>query len=151
MGDRVLVLDGGLVRQLGTPREVYDQPADTFVATFLGSPPMNLLENGEVVFGFRPEALRPAAEANAPSVRLRLRIRTVEYLGAERVAYGVLEGGRFGGRKVVSRLPASSAWIGSPDEVQDFAVARDQIRLFDKASTRRLENADRERIDWPST
>src|SRR5215467_4355782 len=39
MGDRIVVLDKGLVRQVGSPREVYDDPADTFVATFLGSPP----------------------------------------------------------------------------------------------------------------
>src|SRR5574340_534349 len=49
MGDRVMVLHQGTVRQLGTPTEVYDQPADTFVATFLGSPPMNLVEDGEVI------------------------------------------------------------------------------------------------------
>ena len=44
LGDRVAIMDGGRVRQVGTPAEVYDDPADTFVATFLGSPPMNLLE-----------------------------------------------------------------------------------------------------------
>src|SRR5881409_2237059 len=43
MGDRVAVMNLGSVRQIGTPAEVYDEPADTFVATFLGSPPMNLL------------------------------------------------------------------------------------------------------------
>src|SRR5438105_595631 len=48
MGDRVLVLNKGVVHQLGTPAEVYDNPADTFVATFLGSPPMNLAELGEL-------------------------------------------------------------------------------------------------------
>src|SRR5512146_3234974 len=60
MGDRVMVLHKGFVRQLGTPREVYDSPADTFVATFLGSPPMNLLENEEFIVGVRPEHLLPA-------------------------------------------------------------------------------------------
>src|SRR6266478_1082408 len=44
MGDRIVVLHQGVVRQIGTPKEVYEDPADTFVATFLGSPPMNLLE-----------------------------------------------------------------------------------------------------------
>src|SRR5881392_1338153 len=58
MGDRVVVLHQGYVRQIGTPKEVYDQPADTFVATFLGSPPMNLVENGDVIVGFRPEQFR---------------------------------------------------------------------------------------------
>src|SRR5207244_5269559 len=48
MGDRIVVFNKGVVRQTGTPKEVYDEPADTFVATFLGSPPMNLLENEAV-------------------------------------------------------------------------------------------------------
>src|SRR5260221_8270533 len=55
MGDRVVVMSQGSVRQIGTPAEVYDQPADTFVATFLGSPPMNLVTSAQVVTGFRPE------------------------------------------------------------------------------------------------
>ena len=42
MGDRIAVMDQGRIRQLGSPEEIYDDPADTFVATFLGSPPMNL-------------------------------------------------------------------------------------------------------------
>src|SRR5215475_49973 len=53
MGDRVVVLHQGYVRQIGTPTEVYDDPADTFVATFLGSPPMNLIQNDGVIVGFR--------------------------------------------------------------------------------------------------
>src|SRR3989442_1067244 len=59
MGDRIVVLHQGYVRQIGSPTEVYDRPADTFVATFLGSPPMNLLEDGDLIVGFRPEHLLP--------------------------------------------------------------------------------------------
>ena len=47
MGDRVVVMHQGEVRQIGTPADVYDDPADTFVATFLGSPPMNLVEGDD--------------------------------------------------------------------------------------------------------
>src|SRR5215472_46640 len=61
MGDRIAVLHQGEVRQIGTPQEVYDDPADTFVATFLGSPPTNLLEGSEVIVGFRPESFLPSA------------------------------------------------------------------------------------------
>ena len=43
MGDRIAVMEQGRIRQVGTPHEIYDEPADTFVATFLGSPPMNLV------------------------------------------------------------------------------------------------------------
>ena len=78
MGDRVVVLNRGRVRQIGTPADVYDDPADTFVATFLGSPPMNLLETPEAVVGFRPEHLMPALAADSlePARRLRMRVRT---------------------------------------------------------------------------
>src|SRR5579863_3546664 len=89
MGDRVVVLHQGVVRQIGTPREVYDEPADTFVATFLGSPPMNLLDMKEVTVGFRPESFLPAAVIpGAAQVGFRFRVNYVEYLGAERVLYG---------------------------------------------------------------
>ncbi|MGH7424276.1 MAG: ABC transporter ATP-binding protein, partial [Candidatus Methylomirabilales bacterium] len=55
LGDRIAVMHQGKVRQLGTPQEVYREPADTFVAGFLGSPPMNLVERDEYILGFRPE------------------------------------------------------------------------------------------------
>jgi multiple sugar transport system ATP-binding protein len=137
MGQRILVLNQGVVRQLGTPREVYDEPADTFVATFLGSPPMNLLEDGEVVVGFRPETLAPAALVAGPAVRFALRITHLEYLGSERILYGLFEGGRFAGKKVVARLPVSTPGAFRADEVQEFAVARELLKFFDRATTRR--------------
>jgi multiple sugar transport system ATP-binding protein len=146
LGNRIVVLDHGVVRQIGTPREVYDEPADTFVATFLGSPPMNLLDVGDAILGFRPETLAPAARVAVPAVRFRLRVTTVEYLGSEQVAYGVFEGGRFAGAKVVSRMP-TSAGAFTPGELQEFAVARDQLKLFDKATTRR-SGRDLGRIAW---
>ena len=43
MGDRIAVIDHGVVRQVGTPTEIYDDPADRFVATFVGTPPMNIV------------------------------------------------------------------------------------------------------------
>src|SRR5713101_6466542 len=94
MGDRVMVLNKGVLRQLGTPTEVYDNPADTFVATFLGSPPMNLLELPDVIVGFRPEHFLPVEMApDGSRVAFRFRINYTEYLGAERILYGTLEGG----------------------------------------------------------
>src|SRR5438477_10263813 len=64
MGDRIVVLNKGYVRQIGTPKAVYDQPADTFFATFLGSPPTHLMENDDVIVGFRPEQFRPAVQVS---------------------------------------------------------------------------------------
>ena len=62
LGDRIAILHKGRLRQIGTPREIYDDPADTFVAGFIGTPPMNFLETPEAIVGFRPETFLPAAE-----------------------------------------------------------------------------------------
>src|SRR5574342_473743 len=59
LGDRIAVMHQGKVGQIGTPQEVYDEPADTFVASFLGSPPMNLIEGRDCLIGFRPEHFLP--------------------------------------------------------------------------------------------
>src|SRR5499433_1533975 len=61
LGDRIAVMNQGKVRQLGRPQDVYHNPADTFVAGFLGSPPMNFFERGELIAGFRPEQFLPKA------------------------------------------------------------------------------------------
>ena len=56
LGDRVAIMCDGVIRQLDTPRALYDEPADTFVAGFIGSPPMNLVpglvEDGQLVLPF---------------------------------------------------------------------------------------------------
>jgi ABC-type sugar transport system ATPase subunit len=87
MGDRVAVLADGRLQQVGTPEEVYDRPANRFVAGFLGGPPMNLVDgggvlggvNGEVV-GVRPEDLH--IDAGGP---IEGEIDVVESLGSETV------------------------------------------------------------------
>src|SRR3989442_670804 len=86
LGDRIAVMDRGKVRQVGTPQEVYEEPVDTFVATFVGQPPMNLLELREArlpphtPLGFRPEhvlprsVLRRASRARGGHVLPALRV-----------------------------------------------------------------------------
>jgi multiple sugar transport system ATP-binding protein len=137
MGDRIVVLNKGIVRQIGTPREVYDEPADTFVATFLGSPPMNLVEDGDFVAGFRPESLLPDAMVQGEKAAVRFRITLLEYLGSERILHGVIEGGRFDGRKVVSRVATAQSGAFGENSVQDFAVPAREVKFFDKATGKR--------------
>jgi multiple sugar transport system ATP-binding protein len=137
MGDRVMVLHQGVVRQIGTPKEVYDEPADTFVATFLGSPPMNLVENGEVIVGFRPEALMPIEQAPSSAIRLRLKIVNVEYLGSEWIVYGQVTDGRFGGKEVISRLASARSF--QLDQTYDFSVREQDLKFFDKQTEKRTE------------
>jgi ABC-type sugar transport system ATPase subunit len=97
MGSRVAVLDGGRLQQVGTPQDVYDRPANVFVARFIGSPPMNVFpaEDG-VHLGVRPEHLHFADEGIPATVRL------VESLGHEQHVRCDLAGGE----AVVVRLPA---------------------------------------------
>src|SRR5215467_2030273 len=144
MGDRVVVLNKGYVRQIGSPKEVYDQPADTFVATFLGSPPMNLVEIDNVIVGFRPEQFRPAAQVSDNSkVLLRFRVENVEYLGSEWIVSGVLSGGRVDGKHAIARLgSAQSLELG---KTYDFAVAEKELKFFDRATEKRT---DPRAISW---
>jgi len=136
MGDRVLVLNKGVVHQLGTPAEVYDHPADTFVAAFLGSPPMNLVELAEHILGFRPEHLRPASSVPGDAVSLRLRVENIEYLGAEWIVSGSVVGGRLDGKKVFSRL--TSAQGLALEGTYDFAVPQRELRFFDRSTEKRV-------------
>jgi len=136
MGDRVLVLNKGVVHQLGTPTEVYDHPADTFVAAFLGSPPMNLVELAEHIVGFRPEHLRPASSVTGDAVSLRLRVENIEYLGAEWIVSGSVAGGRLDGKKVFSRL--TSAQGLALEGTYDFAVPQRELRFFDRSTEKRV-------------
>lgn len=152
MGDRVVVLHEGFVRQIGTPREVYDDPADTFVATFLGSPPMNLLEAEGVLVGFRPERFltsrlaSPAetlAEAGAAfpqgkRIPFRFHIDHSEYLGAERILYGTLAGTRFRDKAVCARISSSVLETYAPNTDYDFAVPEQELRFFDSKSGKRI-------------
>jgi len=138
MGDRIVVLNKGVVHQFATPKEVYDNPADTFVATFLGSPPMNLIENDGVIVGFRPEHFRLAEEMKETAkVIFKFRVENVEYLGAEFILSGLLVGGRADGKKVIARLLLGRAFeLGT---TYDFAVAERELKFFDRDSEKRVE------------
>jgi multiple sugar transport system ATP-binding protein len=132
-----MVLNKGVVRQLGTPTDVYDNPADTFVATFLGSPPMNLAELGNVIVGFRPEHFRPTATVAGDGIPFRLKVENIEYLGSEWIVSGTLIGGKLEGKKIFSRL--SSAQNLQLSGTYDFAVPQSQLKFFDRSSEKRTE------------
>jgi multiple sugar transport system ATP-binding protein len=137
MGDRVMVLNKGVVRQLGTPRDVYDDPADTFVATFLGSPPMNLIENEDLIIGFRPEHFRLAEDMKeTDKVPFKFRVENVEYLGAEFILAGFLVGGKADGKKVIARLLLGHSFeIGT---TYDFAVPARELKFFDRTTEKKV-------------
>jgi len=96
MGTRIVVMNGGHIQQAAAPMEVYERPANTFVASFIGTPPMNLLpppmlDLGRTV-GVRPENMRievaAAAEADGrPAKGLAATVDLVEPLGSETLVH----------------------------------------------------------------
>ncbi len=87
LAQRMIVMNDGVMEQFGTPEEVYTRPATTFVAGFIGSPPMNLLKNAPdakpgTIVGIRPEHLDITAKGWS------LNVDALEMLGAERLVYG---------------------------------------------------------------
>jgi multiple sugar transport system ATP-binding protein len=112
LGDRVAVMRGGVLQQVGTPKQLYEHPDNLFVAGFIGSPAMNFLparlEDGvlklpfgqakippgvrdaprDVIAGVRPEHFEDAAlSADAPGLRFRARPDVVESMGSEIYVY----------------------------------------------------------------
>jgi len=131
LGDRIAVLAAGRVRQVGPPVQIYDDPADTFVATFIGSPPMNLVSRDGHLVGFRPEHLLPAENVRTDDRTLMpLAVDRIEYLSGDRHVYGTVS--RIGEKaRVVARLPSTVDTPISAGETHDFAVHASRLRFFD--------------------
>ena len=119
MGDRIAVLAGGLLQQVGTPQEMYERPANEFVAGFIGSPAMNLgkfkvegnvaklgtaevplsqatldamvpEDEGKITIGFRPEGLEVVSAETENTIPIE--VEFVEELGSDAYIYGHLAG-----------------------------------------------------------
>jgi len=157
LAQRVMVMNKGVVEQLGTPVEVYERPASQFVASFIGAPAMNLLKgafnsdgsrfnldashalplseskakwaNRPVVLGIRPEHIQLSSREQGG---VPLRVDTLEMLGADNLAHG-----RIGDTPLVVRLahserpqPGSTLWLHLP---------ADALHFFDSTHGKRLE------------
>src|SRR5213080_1527979 len=96
------------------------------------SPPMNIVEAPDCLVGFRPEHFLPrdAYDGGASLIALGLRVTRVEYLGADRLVYGVLEG-KFQGAKVLARLPSTVTTPVQAGRRYDFAVPEKEMKFFD--------------------
>lgn len=158
MATKIAVLNGGRLEQVGTPLDVYAKPASVFVAGFLGSPPMNLVDVSvtsdrgivrvigdgiaadlwagatppiDAVLGLRPEHL--LIDGVGP-VQLDLVVETVERLGHENLLFCTFGEGR---RSIVLRTPADVAIVEG--QTLRAGAAIEHLHLFDRASGRRLE------------
>ena len=164
MADRLVVMNGGLVEQVGRPVDVYNRPATRFVASFIGSPAMNFLhgtlsahgaghavilkdgtvidagpvdgacDEAKVTLGLRPEHLRPVP---LPGAHLAGRIVLIEELGASRLVHLDTANGR-----LVSNVPVEDAGDWQLGDDIGLAVAPKHTHLFDRASGFRLDRAD---------
>lgn len=156
MGDKIIVMNHGVIEQFGVPRDIYDKPATLFVASFIGSPAMNFLRfhgrvaegarqvtmgnqvvvvpemrvpfEGDMVLGVRPEHIR--LSDTAP---YRARVLTSEYLGTTQIVTLESADGQ-----IKARIPASHA-VRMDDTVGlEFDSAA--ISLFDADSGRALRS-----------
>jgi len=160
MGSRIAVMHRGKIQQLGTPREIYDRPENLFVASFVGTPPMNFfpatLDDGhaaasgfslpipsalaprlpggtKVILGIRPEDLVPSREeARGQSAPLPLVVDVVEPLGDALLVHG-----RAGEATVVGKLePHQNPRVG---ERFDLWVELERMHVFDAATEERVK------------
>jgi multiple sugar transport system ATP-binding protein len=131
LADRMAVMEAGTIRQLGTPREVFGRPANTFVANFIGSTPMNLLPGtvqdgqirvagatlpspvdipaGPVIVGIRPEYLTLSASAGP----FRGEVAVIEHLGAVSLVSVAVDGALIGATvpEDVEPEPGTAVWL----------------------------------------
>jgi sn-glycerol 3-phosphate transport system ATP-binding protein len=138
LAERMIVMNAGRMEQFGTPEEVYNRPATTFVASFMGSPPMNLLKNAPnadfggpagATLGIRPEHLQISSNGWA------VQIDTIEMLGAERLVYG-----RMGDEALIVRMDESlpCPTLGARIHV---SPRPERLHWFDSTTGQRLEKA----------
>ncbi len=132
LAQRMIVMNAGHMEQFGTPEEVYNRPATTFVASFIGSPPMNLLKQAPGaregrILGVRPEHLDVGNDG------WELAVDTVELLGAERLVHC-----RLGDETVIIRTheDAGSPAVGSTIRAKP---REDRQHWFDAATGHRID------------
>ncbi len=140
MGDRIVVMSGGKIVQVGTPQEVYHDSANVFVAQFLGSPGMNILEMDDFLVGFRPEQFvhQTGESANDGQKSFSFNVTRVEYLGADQLIYGNI-GGFEREYHVVAKSSSESISNIEANNTYDFVVNEDQLRYFSKDTGARIE------------
>ncbi|MBV8617743.1 MAG: sn-glycerol-3-phosphate ABC transporter ATP-binding protein UgpC [Curvibacter sp.] len=131
LAQRMIVMNGGVMEQFGTPEEMYHRPASTFVAGFIGSPAMNLLKSSPgaragVTLGVRPEHLDIGDEGWS------VQVETTELLGAERLVYA-----RLGAEQLIIRIEE-----GAPVPVNGSTLKvrprEDRLHHFDSTSGKRI-------------
>lgn len=153
LADILVVMNGGVVEQIGNPLDIYKAPATTFVASFIGAPPMNLSPLTETeatalagdatagntaILGIRPEDFVISSEA-APTggIALDLTVDAVELVGPEIFIYGIRAGGKpDASTDIIVRIPGQTA--PAPGETLRVMATRSKLHLFTADGRRRI-------------
>ena len=134
MGTRIAVMKDGVLQQVDTPGRVYDQPANLFVAQFIGSPPMNLWEgdrDGQAcVVGIRPEHIRPAGEEGVQAL-----VTGVEHTGRESLVFLSVPG------MPPLTMAAEAGYPAGVGERVFVALDRGKLHFFDRETGERMPPA----------
>lgn len=131
MGDRIVVLNNGDIQQVDTPNEIYNNPKNTFVAGFVGSPQMNFIEGKDlgldenILYGIRPEKVT----STDGDIKLNVKVEITEMLGSEIIVYF-----NIGDKKCSAKLP-SDTQIGKTFEI---CINSHDLYKFDKQTGERI-------------
>ncbi len=136
LAQRMIVINAGRAEQIGAPLDVYEKPATTFVAGFIGSPPMNLIptrrKDRDILLGLRPEHLEPCTPGEA---MLTVDVDLVEPLGSDTLVYGHLAGDTNGTRVTVRLHQSFAAHVGK----LPVRYAPEHEHYFDAANGLRID------------
>ena len=124
MGDRVVVLDKGIIQQAASPEEIYNNPANTFVAGFVGSPQMNFISSENFPYNTKENVTIGIGE-----IKFNVDIEITELLGSEKIAYF-----NIGGQKCSAKLPADF----NIDKSLELSINPKDLYFFDKNSGKRI-------------
>ena len=138
MGHRIAVMRLGVLQQVGTPQEVYEDPKNVFVAGFIGSPAMNLVQaslfdglgGADRIVGFRPEHIR-VSNGHVEGVTFPARVEVVEYLGDEQLVHIARKD-----QSLQAKMPVEQR-VQIGDELT-FTVPREKLYLFDRETEERV-------------
>jgi sn-glycerol 3-phosphate transport system ATP-binding protein len=162
LADILVVMNGGQVEQIGNPLDIYQKPATTFVASFIGAPPMNLLpmrsdeiksqlEGGAAtneagLLGIRPEDFVISSDTVAGGVALNLTVEAIERVGAETFIYGSRRQETQGVAATPGELPPGEVIVRIPGAVAPAigeriraAAPREKLHLFSADGRKRIE------------
>ena len=138
MGDRIVVLDKGVIQQVASPDEIYNNPQNTFVAGFVGSPQMNFIDGENLspdyagkTAGIRPEKMTSYLfdSSDDDTIKLTADVDMTELLGSEKIIYF-----NIGQNKCSAKLPADF----SIDKTINISIKRQDIYLFDRETGKRI-------------